>query len=419
MVWLRIGVLSFGGPAGQIAMMHKMVVEERRWIDEKRFLHALNYCMLLPGPEAQQLATYLGWLLHGIKGGMIAGVLFILPGLVAITALSSAYALYLDTAWLAAIFFGLKAAVLAIVVQALLRIASRMLRADAAFVIAGLAFVSVYALQVPFPLIIIAAAFAGGLFLKGDRGAEDSPVPQRSRGWLATMAPLFFILAWLAPLAAMIVFAAPETMPAVFAFFARVALVAFGGAYAVLAYVAQQAVTHFHWLTPAQMMDGLALAETTPGPLVLVLCFVGFFALYNHPLLAAPVLSGVLGALLTAWAIFMPSFVFIFAGAPFVETLRRKKSLAAALAGIGASIVGVMANLALWFAVHVLFTEVRAIALPWSRGVAFSLPVWSSLDPLAFGLSLAAMIAVMRFKLSLMPLLFAAAVAGLALLPFL
>ncbi|MDM9623802.1 chromate efflux transporter [Rhizobium sp. S96] len=440
-VWAKIGCLSFGGPAGQIALMHKTLVDEKRWISEERFLHALSYCMLLPGPEAQQLATYIGWLMHGVRGGLVAGLLFILPGFVVIVALSSLYVLFQDAAWLSAVFFGLKAAVLAIVVEALLRLTRRALKDRFHYWVAAASFLALFLLNLPFPVVVILAGAAGFLMQRYGQRPTDAPAaPQPSerpeRGRLTTHAiarPLlvlvFWILIWQSPLLLVRALDAPtdliaETLSgetnvfgAVFIFFSKMAVITFGGAYAVLSYVAQVAVGHYAWLKPGEMLDGLALAETTPGPLVLVLCFVGFLAGFRNPIAMAPLLGGVFGALLAAWATFVPSFIWIFAGAPYIEKLRNNAALSASLSAITAAVVGVILNLALWFGLHVLFAEVGRIALL-SRGtglplVSLAWPDWRSLDVAALALFASAALLLFRFKAGMVKILAFSAVTGL------
>jgi len=419
-VFARIGCLSFGGPAGQIALMHRVVVDERRWIREDRYLHALNYCMLLPGPEAQQLATYLGWLLHGVRGGVVAGLLFVLPGFAVIVALSALYAFLSDTSWLEAIFMGLKSAVLAIVIQALWRMSKKSLKGPVSLVFALAAFLALFVFGVAFPLVILIAGIGGYFLVRAPTVGDDvaDTVNPRSRKGLRALATvLIWSLIWLLPLFLLVAMSGPQTLTEIFGFFVRIALFSFGGAYAVLSYVAQEAVVTYHWLTPSEMLDGLALAETTPGPLVLVLCFVGFLAAYTSPVFAAPVISGLIGAFLTAWAIFVPSFVFIFAGAPFIEDLRRSPKLAGAMAGIGAAIVGVIANLSLWFGLHVLFDDVGRMELFTLKPFVDAGPVWpdwSSLHVFSLVLSVSATIALLKFRLGVVPLLVVAGVAGLA-----
>ena len=383
--WLRIGLLSFGGPAGQIAVMHRILVEEKRWIGEERFLHALSYCMLLPGPEAQQLATYIGWLLHGIRGGLVAGLLFVLPGFLAIMALSIAYVLWQQQPIVEGLFLGLKAAVIALVLEALLRIGKRALTSPAAVWMAGLALVALAVLRLPFPLIILAAGVAGYLRARFGWGsfaaaraipasATAAPPPIIDASQLTQVQPsavralkllALWLPLWFAPvLACAWLLGTGSTYTQLGVFFSKMAVVTFGGAYAVLTYVAQQAVERFAWVTPAQMLDGLGLAESTPGPLILVVQFVGFLAAYQIAGSEHPLLAGALGAALTVWVTFVPCFQWIFLGAPYIEALRGNVALASALAAITAAVVGVIANLALWFAVHVLFARIDAHGLP-------------------------------------------------------
>ncbi|TPI78448.1 chromate efflux transporter [Mesorhizobium sp. B2-8-9] len=432
-LWAKIGLLSFGGPAGQIALMHKELVEERRWIGEERFLHALNYCMLLPGPEAQQLAVYIGWLLHRTAGGLVAGSLFVLPGALVMLGLSSFYMIYNDAPVVEALFFGVKAAVLAVVVEAVIRIGKRALKNRAMIVIAVAAFLAIYVARVPFPLIVLAAGligwignrFAPRLFsgsahgkgsvadIKGvvdlmfERGELGHTVPTR---WHAARTIAIWLPLWLGPVALVALLAGPGSVwTQIGGFFSLMAVVTFGGAYAVLAYVAQAAVTSFGWLSPGQMVDGLGLAETTPGPLILVLQFVGFAAAYRHAGAINPLLAGSLGSALTLWATFVPCFFWIFLGAPYIEQLRQNKALAAALGAITAAVVGVIMNLALWFALHVVFGKVASV------GWGVEVPVLSSLDWRAALLSAAAMVAMFRLKLGMLPTLAGSALAGLAL----
>ncbi|WP_246710199.1 chromate efflux transporter [Martelella soudanensis] len=424
-VFARIGLLSFGGPAGQIALMHRIIVDEKRWLPPERYLHALNYCMLLPGPEAQQLATYVGWMLHGVKGGLAAGILFVLPGFILIVALAALYATLGDAAWLEAIFMGLKAAVLAIVVQALWRMAGRSLKGPVSVGLAIAAFVALFVFGVAFPVVVLAAGLFGYVFMRRPVSPEPDIEPDTvvRQGWrrrgLATAATLLVWTAiWLLPLIVLAPLGDFHTLVEIFGFFVKIALFSFGGAYAVLTYVAQEAVATYHWLTPAEMLDGLALAETTPGPLVLVLCFVGFLAAHAAPVFSAPLASGILGAALTAWAIFVPSFLFIFAGAPYVEDLRRNPALSGALSGIGAAIVGVIANLSLWFAINVMFGTVDRIALfslPPVMNASLIWPHWASLDLASLAISAAGMVALLKFRIGILPLLAAAAIAGLAI----
>ena len=435
-IWARIGLLSFGGPAGQIALMHRILVEENRWLGERRFLHALNYCMLLPGPEAMQLAVYIGWLMHRTLGGIIAGLLFVVPGMVAIMALSWIYAIWGDTGALEGLFFGLKAAVLAIVVQAVIRIGSRALRNRVMIGIAAASFVAIFAFGVPFPVIVLGAALAGflgaqaGLTAFGGGGghgaAGGAPVadadtllgdgtPDHTRvsaGWAARISAVFLGL-WLLPVAALFLALGPQDVFAQIAgFFSVMAVVTFGGAYAVLAYVAQQAVETYGWLAPGEMLDGLGMAETTPGPLIMVTQFVGFMGALREAGGLPPLLAGTLGGLLTTWVTFLPCFLWIFLGAPFIERLRYNHALTAALTAVTAAVVGVILNLALWFGLHVLFDRLRPVA---AMGLDLDLPVWRTLDPAALVLILAAMIAVFRLRAGTVPVLAGCALAGLAL----
>jgi chromate transporter len=354
-VFARVGVLSFGGPAAQIALMHRVLVEEKRWIDEPRFLHALNFCMLLPGPEAMQLATYVGWAAGGLRGGLIAGGLFVLPGLAVMLALSAVYAASGGGALWTGLFFGLKAAALALVFEALFRLARKALTDVWSRAVAALAFVALFVFGAPFPLVILAAGLAGAMRARGAAGATR-PVPRGA--WRRASLTLAAGLAlWAAPVA-LAAMTGPAILVALGLFFSKMAVVTFGGAYAALAYVAQQAVESFGWLKPGEMLDGLALAETTPGPLILTLVFVGFQAAFRAPATLPPLAAGTLGALLTAWVTFVPCFLWIFLAAPFVEGMRARPRLSQAMATISAAVVGVILNLAVWFALHGLFARV-------------------------------------------------------------
>jgi chromate transporter len=427
-VWARVAALSFGGPAGQIAVMHRILVEEKRWVSEARFLHALNYCMLLPGPEAQQLATYVGWLLHRTKGGLTAGLLFVLPGFVSILALSTVYALYGDTGVVAALFFGLKPAVLAVVVEAVVRIGKRVLKNGAMRALAALAFVGIFFFGVPFPLIVLAAGFAGlvGGRLREDlfyvvRGHDvekeasyvtDTLVAQGRPPWTRTAGTAAVWLAvWLVPLGALWAALGPgHVLVREGVFFSQAAMVTFGGAYSVLAYVAQQAVEVYGWLEPGEMLDGLGMAETTPGPLIQVVQFVGFLGAYRLMPGVDPLLAGVLGSVVTAWATFAPCFLWIFVGAPYVEHLRGSRTLSSALSAITAAVVGVVLNLAVWFGLHVLFGTVTEV---WAGPLRLWVPDASTLDPVALVLAAGAFLALFRFKLGMLPTLAASAALGL------
>lgn len=388
-VWLKIGFLSFGGPAGQIALMHRTLVDEKRWIGEGRFLHALNFCMLLPGPEAQQLATYMGWLMHGWRGGIAAGALFILPGAAVVLTLSILYAHFGALPLAMAIFIGVKAAVLAIVVEALLRIARRALKAPFLWALAAASFIAIFALNVRFPVIVVGAAALGLVaarvgWLDIATEAEDGALI-RPRTAVQTVGILLFGLAlWFVPVAAVAI-VAPPVFTDIALFFSKLAVVTFGGAYAVLAYMAQAAVEGYHWLNPGEMLDGLGLAETTPGPLILVTEFVGFLAAFRDPGGLSPLIAGVLGAGLTVWVTFVPSFLWIFLGAPYVERLYGNRALKAALAAITAAVVGVILNLAVWFALHVLFIDLQQ----WTWGpLGVLIPEVATLQPLTAALAL-------------------------------
>lgn len=435
-VWTRIALLSFGGPAGQIAVMHRILVEEKRWLGEARFLHALNFCMLLPGPEAQQLAVYIGWLLHRTAGGLAAGLLFVLPGVIAIMGLSVVYALYGEVGFVAALFFGLKAAVLAIVLQAVVRIGRRALKNTAMVALAAASFIAIFCFAAPFPAIILAAgvigflgglaghpAFAGG----GGHGAAGAAPVNDADTILGTEVPhharpdrarplrvsAVLLALWLGPTAALLALLGPDSVFSDIAvFFSKMAVVTFGGAYAVLAYVAQAAVGTYGWLAPGEMLDGLGMAETTPGPLIMVTQFVGFMGAFRDPGGLAPLTAGVLGGLLTTWVTFAPCFLWIFLGAPYVERLRGNRALSAALTAITAAVVGVILNLALWFALHVVFREVAVFE---GFGLHITVPQWASLDWAAAALAAAALAAVFRFRVGTGILLVGAALLGLAL----
>jgi chromate transporter len=370
----KIGVLSFGGPAGQIALMHRMLVDEKGWIDEKRFLHALNYCMLLPGPEAMQLATYVGWMLKGVRGGLAAGLLFVLPGAFVVALLSVLYVLYRDVPGVDGVLLGIKAAVLAIVAQALLKIAGRALKGRISLTFAGIAFVALFFFNVPFPLVILCAAIAGAWLMRApptpDREADqtealpaDALTTATVVGHVIRTVALWGTL-WALPFALVIVTLGHGHILAELAqFFAKLAVVTFGGAYAVLAYMAQAAVETHGWLQPVEMVDGLGLAETTPGPLILVTQFVGFLAGYRFPDPFSPIMGALVAAALTTWMTFVPCFLWIFLGAPYVDRLRGVSVLNAALSGITAAVVGVIAKLAVWFAIQVIFSRTQELAL--------------------------------------------------------
>ena len=401
-VWLKIGCINFGGPAGQIAMMHRILVDEKKWIDEARFLHALNFSMLLPGPEATQLATYVGWLLHGVRGGLAAGILFVLPGAFVMLGLSLLYAYGRGLGPIDGALFGIKAAVLVIVFEALIRIGKRSLKSSLLVSLAALAFISIFVFALPFPLIVIAAALAGYLIARSRPDllglavkAPDVTDYSGSRWQQFTIATIIGLAIWWAPVALAALTLGPHhILVGVGIFFSKLAVVTFGGAYAVLAYMAQQVVETNGWLTAPEMVDALGLAETTPGPLILVTQFVGFLAAFREAAPFTPLSAGLLGAALTTWVTFVPAMLWIFAGAPFIEQLRGNRQLAGALAAITAAVVGVILNLSVWFALHVLFGKVTEMHLGPLR--------WYAFDPLALDIRaavLAAIAAVLAFGL--------------------
>jgi len=403
-VWARIGCLSFGGPAGQIALMHREIVDERKWLSEQQFLSALNFCMLLPGPEAMQLATYSGWRLHGVKGGLAAGLLFVLPGALVVLALSMLYAAFGNLPWVEAIFFGVKAAVLAIVIEALLRVARRALKGTLDWLIAGVAFLALYCFDVPFPLIIIAAGLVG--FLRSS-AADTSPAARRPSFTKLFSTSATWAAIWLMPLALLaITLGMDHVLTKIGIFFSQLAVVTFGGAYAVLSYMAQSAVESHGWLTAPEMIDGLALAETTPGPLILVTQFVGYLAALRG---MGSVWGGLAGAAITLWMTFAPCFLWIFAGAPYIEHISRMPRLSGALAAITAAVVGVILNLSLWFGLHVLFARVNRGEGPFKPW----LPDWQTLDIAALAITIIAAFALLRLHLGIPKTLALCAALGL------
>ncbi len=414
-VWLKVAIQSFGGPAGQIAVVHRLIVDEKKWLTEERFLHALSYCMLLPGPEAQQLTTYVGWLLHGVRGGLIAGCLFIAPGFLAILALSVLYADYRDLGFVAGIFFGLKPAVLAVVFEAVVRLRRRALTNKLSVLTAAMAFMAIFVFAVPFPFIVAGAALAGFLFQRtriSASPAEEFDDARAKRPSLVSTGrtALIWLMIWWLPLIALVAMLGRDH---VFVqegfFFSKSASVTFGGAYAVLSYVAQQAVDAYQWLGPGEMLDGLGMAETTPGPLIQVVQFVGFMGAYRNAGGIDPMLAGILGSIVTTWVTFAPCFLFIFVGAPYVEYLRGHRALTAAMKGITAAVVGVVLNLAVWFSVHTLFGRVD----PLEFGIASILvPNLSTLDLAALTIAVGAMVSMFKFKVGMLQTLAMAAMAG-------
>ncbi|MBI5569046.1 MAG: chromate efflux transporter [Desulfomonile tiedjei] len=422
-VWVKVALNSFGGPAAQIAVMHRYLVEEKRWISEERFLHALNYCMLLPGPEAQQLATYIGWLLNKTRGGIVAGALFVLPGFLFMLVLSILYAGYQDLSVVQWLFFGLKPAVLAIVLEAVLRIGKRALKNRLMITLAVLAFVAIFFYDVPFPIIVLSAAvigFLGSRFRpdafavsQADRKGQltcdgpaidvllDAGSLEHVRPSLVRSAGVLFVwsILWLGPILLIFLYLGSENVYfQEAAFFSKTAVVTFGGAYAVLAYVAQQAVDSYGWLKPGEMLDGLGLAETTPGPLILVLQFVGFLGAYRNPGGLDPMLAGVLGSALTVWVTFVPCFLFIFLGAPYIEALRENKSLKTAMSSITAAVVGVVLNLAVWFALNTIFGSLRDVYV---LGAHLQVPVLETANLPSLCIAIVALLALFRFKIGM------------------
>ena len=415
--WVKLGLISFGGPAGQIAIMQTELVEEKKWISQSRFLHALNYCMLLPGPEAQQLAIYIGWLLHKTWGGVVAGAFFVIPSIFVLWGLSYIYAAYGNIPWIAAVFYGLKPAVTAIVLAAVVRIGRKALRNEVMWSIAALAFIGIYFLKLPFPLIVLGAGIIGligGRFwpakfsvaaghggkaeeasvLHDEQEAAEHTQPSWTR---AAKVIVVCLVLWLTPtIVAGLMAGWHSTLFKEGVFFSKAAVVTFGGAYAVLPYVAQEAMNHYGWLHPGQMMDGLGLAETTPGPLIMVVQFVGFVGAWQHPEGLPPVLAATLGALITTWATFTPCFLWIFLGGPHIEQLRGNKKLTSALSTITAAIVGVILNLAVWFALHVFF------------------PQPGKVDWFALGLSVVALFGLLRWKWSVIAVVAGSGALGLA-----
>ena len=413
--WLKLGFISFGGPTGQIAIMQTELVEKKKWISQLRFLHALNFCMLLPGPEAQQLAIYIGWLLHKTWGGIVAGAFFVIPSIFILWGLSFIYAAFGNIPWIAAIFYGLKPAVTAIVLTAVIRIGRKALKNEVMWTLAALAFIAIYFFKTPFPAIILSAGvigFAGGLLWKSKfenaskenptseasviSDEQESPAHARPNLSRAFWVSIVWLTLWLAP--TLLIGALRGWDSTLFKeglFFSKAAVVTFGGAYAVLPYVTQQALFHYGWLKPGQMLDGLGLAETTPGPLIMVLQFVGFMGAWQHPEGLPPLLAATIGALITTWATFTPCFLWIFLGGPYIEQLRGNSRLTSTLSAITAAIVGVVLNLAVWFALHVFF------------------PATGTIDWFAIILCIAAFVAIARYKIDIVAVIIGAGLFGL------
>jgi len=434
-VWLKISLLSFGGPAGQISIMHKFLVEQKQWISDKRFLHALNYCMLLPGPEAQQLATYIGWLLHRTFGGLIAGLLFIIPGVIIILILSILYAEFQELKLINALFFGLKAAVLAVVIEAIIKIGKRALKNKAMYAIAFGTFIGIFFLSIPFPILIIIAAIVGviGEIIKrkSDFNVNNISVqivPDKNTAIidkklnnkvLAHTEPSFrqsvkvaiiWLIIWLGPIFVMILaLGTTNVFVQEGLFFSKIAVVTFGGAYAVLSYVAQQAVYNYQWLSPGEMLNGLGMAETTPGPLIMIVQFVGFMGAYRNPGQLDPITAGILGSMITTWVTFAPCFLWIFLGGPYIEKLRSNKLLASALSAITAAVVGVILNLAVWFSLHVIFKTVNEVFIGF---IHVWVPVWGTIEYASLAIAVGALISSLLLKIGMIPTLLISAVIG-------
>lgn len=430
-VWCRVAMLSFGGPAGQIAVMHRILVEEKRWISESQFLHALNYCMLLPGPEAQQLSVYIGWLLHRTWGGVVAGTLFILPGFLSILALSILYTFFREVTIVQGLLYGLKPAIIAVVIMAALRVGQRSLQNSIKIAIAVLAFIGILILKIPFPVIIVTAGLFGliavriwpdkwtlpghttarGQESEVERAADALSQQSQSPGWLGTVGVILCWLAvWWLPVAVLAVVFGPESIFIQEAlFFSKAAMVTFGGAYSVLAYIAQECVATYRWLEPGEMLDGMGMAESTPGPLIQVVQFVGYLGAYRNPGPMNPLAAAILGSIVTTWVTFAPCFLWIFAGAPYIERLRGNQKMNGIMSAISAAVVGVIFSLAIWFSLNTLFAKVIELN---GYGLYWLVPVWSSFDPAAAVIAVCAFVAIYRFKVGLISTLLCSIVAG-------
>lgn len=430
-VWIKIACLSFGGPAGQIAVMHRILVDEKKWISENRFLHALNYCMLLPGPEAQQLITYIGWLMFGVRGGLTAGLLFVLPGFLSILALSLGYVTFHQTSWMTGLLFGVKAAVIVIVAEAVLRVGKRALKNKVMVSLAVASFLSLFIFRISFPLIILAAGLVG--FIGGKlwpdsfwviRGHADSekegiavfsqepPLPNSFTFHFFKTAGLWICI-WASPILAIdLLLGSNHILFQQAVFFSKAAMVTLGGAYSVLSYIAQEAVQNFHWLSAGEMLDGLGMAETTPGPLIQVVQFVGFLGAYRLPEPFSPTMAGIIASLVITWVTYAPCFLWIFLGAPYIEKLRGRKSLNCILSAITASVVGVITNLAIWFALHVLFGKVNDVSF---AELKLWIPDFSTFDFASTLLTIGSAIATLRYKIGMIPVLAVCALVGIIL----
>lgn len=425
-IWIKVALYSFGGPAGQISVMHKLLVEKKRWVSENRFLHALNYTMLLPGPEAQQLTIYIGWLLHGYRGGLIAGTLFVLPGFLSILVLSFLYASFQGASLVEAFFYGLKPVVMAIVAEAVIRIGRRALQNKTMIAIAAAAFIGIFFFNLPFPLIVLSAGLAGFLggkiypqtfaVIRGHEPASVNDAPDRQTFIVDTaaqntdvsLARSFKILVihlalWFGPLIALALWLGPDhVLVAEGIFFSQAAVVTFGGAYAVLAYIAQEAVNTHRWLEAEEMLVGLGMAESTPGPLIQIVQFVGYMGAYRNPEPFDPIIAAVLGSIVVTWVTFVPCFLWIFLGAPYIESLRNNQSLTTALSAITAAVVGVILNLAVWFSIQTLFADVHETQM---MGMELLIPIWSSLDIAALVIAVTAFIALVRYHIGIFKVL--------------
>lgn len=424
-VWSKIAIYSFGGPAGQIAVMHKLLVEEKKWINEERFLHAMNYCMLLPGPEAQQLATYTGWLLHKTKGGLVAGLLFILPGFISILILSILYASFYDVGVVQAIFFGIKPAVLAIVIGAVIKIGKKSLKNGLMYGIAIASFIAIFFFNVPFPIIVLSAALAGsiltGIIYKTYKASNDKPIAAEidafelyyeKPNWFNTVKKVALWLAiWLIPIGLVALLLGKDS---VFfkesVFFSKAALVTFGGAYSVLAYIAQKAVEDYAWLKPGEMLDGIGMAETTPGPLIQVVQFVGFMGAFRLAGGMDPLWAGLLASVITTWVTFAPCFLFVFVGAPYIEYLRGNKYLTHALTGITSAVTGVVLNLGIWFSINTLFDAVNEKHIGALRIIS---PNWQTIDFVSLAITGLSFLFYFGFKWNMLKTILACVTAGI------
>lgn len=436
--WCRVAALSFGGPAGQIAVMHRIIVDEKKWISEERFLHALNYCMLLPGPEAQQLATYIGWIMHRTIGGLMAGILFVLPGFVSILALSIVYVSYEDTSFVQALLFGLKPAVMAIVVEAVVRIGKRVLKNSIMVTLAAASFVAIFFFAVPFPALIISAGLIGLVgsmiapdrfdVIKGHVKIQETSTQSIFPGQFAShvgswpsllrsfYVSVIFLTLWFAPLVGVwLLFGVSSVYFQEGVFFSKAAVVTFGGAYSVLVYIAQQAVEKYGWLRPGEMLDGLGLAEATPGPLIMVVQFVAFIGAYRNPGSFSPMVGGIVGSILTTWVTFIPCFFWVFLGAPYMERLRENKRLNSGLSAITAAVVGVVLNLAIWFSLHTLFGKVTTLNVYHMR---LQVPEFASADLASCTIAILACLLTFYWKKGMFVTLGISAAAGVVLYMF-